>query len=187
MFANAGVYDAIVAAAAARTGVPLEILKGVIAVESGFSERATHYDSNVNDTSYGLMQVRYQVAQQLGYLGSPDGLFNPETNIGLGAQLLASNYRRAGLWDVAIAAYNAGWSKERLNDAPRHPDASFWTADPNYVAKVLNYARQFAPPSADDPPMDDATGSTLPPAALVSFLALGLSLAVWWLRQRGQG
>lgn len=59
-------------------------------------------------SSYGLMQIMFSTAREYGYTGAPEGLFDIETNLKLGAKILASLLRKTGDVAMALAAYNGG-------------------------------------------------------------------------------
>lgn len=92
--------------AAAATGVDLELLKAIIAVESGFKADAVSPRG-----ASGLMQItpitaqRYATAEELR---RPAHLLEPRTNVLIGARMLADLTRRFGRIDTALAAWNAG-------------------------------------------------------------------------------
>ena len=113
---------AIVAAAAARHGVPARLALAVAAVESGFNPAAR------NGHSIGLMQVQPGTARDTGCRG---GLANPAVNADCGARVLAVLLRDAGGdWSRAAARYNAG--RFARGGAGR-----------GYAARVLGIARRF--------------------------------------------
>lgn len=101
-------FDAIIEAAAARHGVPPEIIKGVVGVESSFNPRAKREEPQISDRSRGLMQLLERTARGLGFRGDFEQLYDPATNVELGAKLLAQNFRRWKSWDLALAYYNGG-------------------------------------------------------------------------------
>lgn len=102
-------FDAKIHAAADAAGVPWLLLKALVAWESGFDPNAYRAEPAVNDASRGLCQVLYATAQGLGYTGSPEGLFDPDTSLHYGSRYLAEQYHRAGNWLGALSAYNGGW------------------------------------------------------------------------------
>lgn len=71
-------------------GLPSAIVHAVIAVESGWRRESK------NDTSIGLMQITPSTARSLGYRGTTEGLYDPETNIKFGVHYLALAFERAG-------------------------------------------------------------------------------------------
>ena len=122
-------FDVLVEQAAQKYQVPVALVKGVIAQESGFRPEAYREEPQINDASRGLMQVLERTARGLGFTEDPGLLFVPKTSIDLGTKLLAQNLRQArGNWDVALSAYNAGFSRDRPWDAkrftedPKHPE-----------------------------------------------------------------
>jgi soluble lytic murein transglycosylase-like protein len=102
-------FDALFAAAAFQYGVPFEWLKGIAGAESDWVSTAYRAEPQINDGSYGLMQILMRTARSLGYTGDSAGLYDPQTNIGLGAKLLAENIQRFGMdFNAVYSAYNSG-------------------------------------------------------------------------------
>lgn len=93
--------------AAQSTGVDMELLKAVIAVESGFDAKAVSPKG-----ALGLMQLTPAAAARYAPRGDVRSLrqrlTEPRTNILIGARMLADLTRRFGRIDLALAAYNAG-------------------------------------------------------------------------------
>lgn len=94
--------------AARKTGVDIELLNAVIAVESGFNPKAVSPRGAI-----GLMQLTPQTADRYATKAEarvPAGkrLLDPRINIFTGARMLADLTRRYGSIDVALAAWNAG-------------------------------------------------------------------------------
>ncbi len=59
--------------------------------------------------SYGLMQVLYPVAFELGeYIDFPTRLIDPDVNIRIGCKLLSQKIARTGSLNKGILAYNGG-------------------------------------------------------------------------------
>ena len=100
--------------AAAAHGVDIELLKAIIAVESGFNAKAVSPRGAV-----GLMQLTPIAAQHYGGFTDErpaalrEKLLDPRTNILTGARMLSNLTRRFGRIDVALAAWNAGESAVR--------------------------------------------------------------------------
>jgi len=66
-------------------------------------------EPRIGDASYGLMQILYGTAQKLGYIGDPDGLYDPATNIHWAVMLMAENRARYGNdFSRNYSAYNSG-------------------------------------------------------------------------------
>jgi len=67
-------------------------------------------------SSYGIMQLMYPTAVSIGFQGTPEDLYDAETNCRLGATGLAQNLRRyKGCVEDAVAAYNAGSPRRTLD------------------------------------------------------------------------
>jgi len=95
--------------AAADTGLSYELLKAVVATESGFNPQALSPKGAI-----GLMQLIPDTAERFGVKARANAtvaeqLTDPRTNIRAGARYLAWLVRRFdGRTDLALAAYNAG-------------------------------------------------------------------------------
>lgn len=94
--------------AATSSGVDMELINALIAVESGFDERAVSPRGAV-----GLMQIMPATAAPLMAKGESrravaERLSEPRTNIGVGARLMADLLRRHQRIDLALAAWSAG-------------------------------------------------------------------------------
>lgn len=99
----------------AMFGVPQEWVYGVIQAESSGNPNAF----NPNDPSYGLMGLTLPAARDMGYTGTSQGLFDPETNIKFGTKYLAWISQR---WDTVnpaeiYSAYNSGRPKLYLSSS----------------------------------------------------------------------
>ncbi|GIW70938.1 MAG: hypothetical protein KatS3mg102_0480 [Planctomycetota bacterium] len=123
-------------AAARRTGVPPELIAGVIAKESS---GLAHAVGPTGDK--GLMQINERAHPE--FFRRHDWR-DPFANVRYGAQVLRHNLRAfAGDVDKAVAAYNAGIQGVRRGLAAGLSLEDI-TAAPNYVRDVLSYARRFA-------------------------------------------
>jgi soluble lytic murein transglycosylase-like protein len=83
-------------------------------VESSFNPQAYRAEPKIHDASYGLMQILYQTAISLGFAGTADQLFDPQTNVLWGCQAL--NYFQSKGFSLPAEAdiYNVGetlWRK----------------------------------------------------------------------------
>ena len=109
--------------AARLHGVDIELLKALIAVESGFNPRAVSPRGAV-----GLMQItpdtadRYATPDEMRHPAS-QRLLDARTNVLTGARMLADLTRRYGRIDVALAAWNAGESTVRKHGGGMPPIA----------------------------------------------------------------
>lgn len=124
-------YDDIITKYANQYNVPEPWIRAVIATESSWNPRAYRAEPAIKDASYGLMQLLYKTAVGLGYVGAPDGLYDPETNIGLGTKLLGQLRTRWGDDVQAVySAYNSGSGTSYLNNA-------------DVATHVANFLRNF--------------------------------------------
>ncbi len=149
--ARARVWHPIVARAAERFDLDPALILGVIAVESKGDP-----DARGRAGERGLMQLMPATAiEQAGFLGfeHPDDvdLFDPETNITLGAAYLREQMHRFSRPSLALAAYNAGPARLQswLDGSPDlDPDEVLKTkAFPgtrSYVSLVLGYRNLIA-------------------------------------------
>jgi len=99
---------AVLREAAKAEGVDVELLKAVIAVESGFNGRAVSPRGAI-----GLMQITPETANRYATKAeaqrpAAERLLDPRINVLTGARMLADLLRRFGSIDVALAAWNAG-------------------------------------------------------------------------------
>ena len=94
--------------AASRHGVDRELINALIAVESGFNDKALSSKGAV-----GLMQLMPSTAQRfmpkdLAADKIAQRLAEPRTNIAVGTRLMADLLKRHRRIDVALAAWSAG-------------------------------------------------------------------------------
>ncbi|MEW6704261.1 MAG: lytic transglycosylase domain-containing protein [Pseudomonadota bacterium] len=99
--------------ASQKHGVDVELLKALIAVESGFNAKAVSPRGAI-----GLMQLMPDTAdryatQRERQQPAEKRLFDARTNIFTGARMLADLTRRFGSIDLALAAWNAGEGRVR--------------------------------------------------------------------------
>jgi hypothetical protein len=106
-----GLYSAIIAQYAASYGVPVSLAHAVIQVESNYRPNARGSAGEI-----GLMQIKPSTARMMGYEGSTQGLFHPETNIKFGMKYLAKAQKLGGGTTCGtILKYNAGHAAKRMN------------------------------------------------------------------------
>lgn len=94
--------------AARLHGVDVELLKAVIAVESGFKAQAVSPRG-----ALGLMQITAETADRYAtdaerQRPAPERMLDARVNVHTGARMLADLLRRHGRIDHALAAWNAG-------------------------------------------------------------------------------
>ncbi len=167
-------FDRFVDQNARLHNVPAPLIKAVIGVESAFDPRAF----NPTDQERGLMQMIPATARAMG-VSNYEQLYDPATSIYFGTKLLAQNYRQARQnWDVAISAYNAGFSRNRPWDAKRTSGGQI--VNQAYVNRVKDAWRYFdrttAPVVVGEKPRAKPI-ATPKPAGLVDTGAVPLLVA----------
>ncbi len=95
--------QAILRDAAKVHAVDIELLKAIIAIESGFDAKAVSPRGAV-----GLMQIRPMAPTPEARAVEAKRLLDQRHNILTGARMLSQLMRRFGRVDVALAAWNAG-------------------------------------------------------------------------------
>ena len=94
-------YRGTVEQQAKANGVPLSTAVKMLTIESHFNPNSISPAG-----ALGIAQVMPATGAQMGY--SPQQLMNPETGIGAGMNYLGQMFRRYGVEDRALAAYNMG-------------------------------------------------------------------------------
>ncbi len=170
-------YAGEIETAAATYAVPRSLAYGLIAQESSFRANAYRAEpayrcaitGQLGDASYGLGQVLYCTALGMGYTGSPQGLFDPRTNLAYAFRYLGELLRARGSIAAALSNYNGGYRPSLGYGAPR-ADGTF--ANQLYVNGVLEKAAYFdsyladrdgtpAPSSAGSAPVSTAGAGDL--------------------------
>jgi soluble lytic murein transglycosylase-like protein len=120
-------YRAEIELAAEEHGVDADLLEALVLTESDGLTNAYRYEpaffrryladkkewASKNprrvSASYGLCQVMFPVAMELGFIGEPEDLFSPVVGLEYGAKKLAAELAWAnGEVDKALGAYNGG-------------------------------------------------------------------------------
>lgn len=95
---------------ARRHGIPADLLHAIAAVESDLNSKAVNrsHFHRTRSIDIGLMQINSRHLPELASRGITEAsLFEPCTNLDVGARLLADLFARKGLsWD-SVGAYNA--------------------------------------------------------------------------------
>jgi soluble lytic murein transglycosylase-like protein len=103
-------YGQIIAVHAKANGIPLDLAHAVVRHESGYNARATGKAGEV-----GLMQIKLATARGIGFRGSRQQLYDPETNIRWGMKYLGEAQRLAGGSQCGtLSRYNGGLGRKGL-------------------------------------------------------------------------
>jgi soluble lytic murein transglycosylase-like protein len=132
-------------AASKANDIDFELLKALIATESGFDAKAVSPKGAV-----GLMQVMPETAQRYGVTGDDrhpvhSKLFDPGVNINAGAKYLRYLLNLfPGRLDLALAAYNAGEGAVMRagRQVPNYRETQ------NYVKTVMQLYEMLKPPAS---------------------------------------
>ena len=101
---EAGGLDGLIAKYAVAYEVPEPLIRRIIVRESGYNPRARH------GPYWGLMQIRYDTAQSMGYRGTASGLLDAETNLIYGVKYLRGAWLvSGGNQDRAVGLYAHGF------------------------------------------------------------------------------
>lgn len=96
--------DGLISRYAAYYGVPERLVRRVVKRESNFNPAAR------NRIYWGLMQIRHDTAQTMGYRGPASGLLDAETNLKYAVKYLRGAYLTAGgNEDQAVRFYASGY------------------------------------------------------------------------------
>jgi soluble lytic murein transglycosylase-like protein len=96
--------DALIARYANYYEVPVELVRRVVRKESTFNPTAR------NRIYWGLMQIRHDTAQTMGYRGPAEGLLDAETNLNYAVRYLRGAWLTAGGdQDRAVRHYQRGY------------------------------------------------------------------------------
>lgn len=90
--------------------VPIDTALAVVLQESSFRPNVTGAAGEI-----GLMQLKCQTARGIGYKGTCDDLYDPDTNLHYGLR-----YLRKALNRGSVAYYNAGIYAKKLPKAAKH-------------------------------------------------------------------
>jgi soluble lytic murein transglycosylase-like protein len=97
-------YDQMIAREAGIHGVPEAFVHRIVMRESRYNPRIVH------NHCFGLMQIKYATAREMGYRGDARGLLDPQTNLMYAVPYLANAYRLAdGNEDRATALFSGGY------------------------------------------------------------------------------
>jgi len=98
-------YREMVKRHAAEHNLPEELVHRVIMRESKYQPHLTGKGG-----ALGMMQIKLATARSIGYTGTAEGLYDPETNMKYAVRYLAGAYRTAnGNHDQTVRYYAAGY------------------------------------------------------------------------------
>ena len=127
-------YEPLIQSAASRYGVPADLVRAVVRVESGFNPLAVS-----SAGAQGLMQLMPGTAQGLGVRNT----FDPAENVDGGTRYLRRQLDSFGSVPLALAAYHAGPNAVReYGGIPPYPTTQ------RYVERVLELCQAGAGGSA---------------------------------------
>lgn len=158
----------LVIEAANRYSVDPALVMAHIKAESSWNPSAYRPEPQINDASWGLMQVLLATAKKVSGNNklTASELLKPETNIDIGTKYIAQQIQRySGNIKDAIAAYNAGSARRKF-------DGSY--INQPYVDRVYGYFLMYRGTQALKTPLGMA--------ALVS-IAVGTVLGFLWIRK----
>lgn len=100
---------------ASAHGLPLPFARAVVRIESNFNPRATGSQREV-----GLMQIKYETARGIGFTGTREELYEPNTNLKWGMKYLAMAWKLGGATPCgAVLRYQAGHAATQPTSASR--------------------------------------------------------------------
>ena len=110
--ANANII-ALIDKHASANGIPASFARAIVRVESNYNPRATGRQGEV-----GLMQIKFETARGIGYTGSREALYDPDTNLQWGMKYLAMSWKLGGSTPCgAIMKYQGGHAVNRMTPA----------------------------------------------------------------------
>lgn len=156
-------YYSLVLTAAAKWGVPPELLAAQLNQESGFNPSATS-----SAGAEGIAQFLSSTAASMGV--NP---WDPQSAIDGMAHLDATYKKQFGSWDLALAAYNAGpGAVQQYNGVPPYQETQ------DYVKKILGASGVSASASAT---AISVTGASDPLSNLTKLYD-SITNQNWWKR-----
>jgi soluble lytic murein transglycosylase-like protein len=112
---EAATLESIVDRHAEAQGLPRDFARAIVRLESGWNPQLTGAAGEV-----GLMQIKHETARYIGYRGSRDELYDPDTNVRWGMKYLADAWKLAqGNHCGTVLRYQAGLQATAMTDAGR--------------------------------------------------------------------
>jgi soluble lytic murein transglycosylase-like protein len=98
---------------AGALGLPVAFARAIVRIESNFDPRATGRQREV-----GLMQIKYETARGIGFTGTREELYEPDTNLKWGMKYLAMAWKLGGATPCgAVMKYQGGHAVTQPNAA----------------------------------------------------------------------
>jgi soluble lytic murein transglycosylase-like protein len=98
---------------AAANGIPAAFVRAIVRIESNYNPRATGRQREV-----GLMQIKFETARGIGFTGTREELYNPDTNLQWGTKYLAMSWKLGGNTPCgAVMKYQGGHAVTRMSAA----------------------------------------------------------------------
>lgn len=111
--ANAAAINLLIEKHASANGIPAAFVRAVVRIESNYNPRATGSHREV-----GLMQIKYETARGIGYTGTREELYDPDTNLRWGTKYLAMSWKLGGSTTCgAVMKYQGGHAVTRMSPA----------------------------------------------------------------------
>ena len=132
--------DQLIEKHAIQAGIPPALAYAVVRVESRFNPKAKGAGG-----VYGLSQIKPATARSLGFSGSPNDLFDADTNLTYGMKYLKGAWEKGGR-DVCQASmkYKGGHRTTRMSQSA----ARYCSAVKAHMAEVNKRRGVFAPAEA---------------------------------------
>jgi len=159
------------AEAAQRYGVSADLLYAVARTESNLNPQAVNRGHFARTHTYdiGLMQINSGHLATLARYGITEAdLYDPCTNIAVGAWLLAGSFARLGVsWD-AVGAYNAACTALRGSECASARSAYAWRVYQRLPNRAPNSPRAPGGPSANGSVRAVAVASAMSPGLMAT-------------------
>jgi soluble lytic murein transglycosylase-like protein len=98
---------------ASANGLPAGFARAIVRIESNFNPRATGRQREV-----GLMQIKFETARGIGFTGTREELYEPDTNLKWGMKYLAMAWKLGGSTPCgAVMKYQGGHAVTQPNAA----------------------------------------------------------------------
>lgn len=98
---------------AAANGLPAAFARAIVRIESNFNPRATGSQREV-----GLMQIKFETARGIGFTGTREELYDPDTNLKWGMKYLGMSWKLGGNTPCgAVMKYQGGHGVNRMSPA----------------------------------------------------------------------